>query len=88
MKINGAVVPWALGIAIVLGAVAYGQQRETVNDHDRRIGQLEKTPLKVQAIAEHQAGMKEKIEALARAQETFRDQTVRSLGRILRKLDE
>ncbi|MEE8607227.1 MAG: hypothetical protein V3S55_06475 [Nitrospiraceae bacterium] len=81
MKINGYVVPGVLVLAILAGVYGYGQQSE-------KIEKLEKTPLKVQEIAENQAGMKEKIEALARAQETFRDQTVRSLDRILRKLDE
>ena len=88
MKINGAFVPWALGIAIIVGAVAYGEQKSTVNDHDRRIGQLEKTPLKVQEIDKRQAVMQKGIEALVREQRAFRDQTVRSLDRILRKLDE
>ena len=80
MKINGYVFPGALVLAILAGAYGYGQQSE-------KIEKLEKTPLKVQVIAENQAGMKAKIEALARAQETFRDHTVRSLDRILRKLD-
>lgn len=81
MKINGYVVPGVLVLAILASVYGYGQQSE-------KIEKLEKTPLKVQAIAENQAGMKVKIEALARAQETFRDQTERSLDRILRKLDE
>jgi len=88
MKINGIVIPVVLVVAIIAGAVAYGEQKSTVNDHDRRIGELEKTPLKVQAIDKSQAVMQKDIEALTRAQEVFRDQTVRSLDRILRKLDE
>ena len=88
MKINGYVFPGALVLAILAGVYGYGQQSETVDAHDRRIEQLEKTPLKVQVIAENQAGMKVKIEALAREQRTFRDNTQRTLGRILRKLDE
>ncbi len=88
MKINGYVVPGTLAIAIIVGAVAYGEQSSTVSDHDRRIETLEKTPLKVWEIDKRQVGMNAKIEALTRAQETFRDQTERSLDRILRKLDE
>lgn len=88
MKINGIVVPIALVVAIVAGAVAYGEQRSTVDDHDRRIGELEKTPLKVQAIDKSQAVMQKEVEALVREQRTFRDQTVKALDRILRKLDE
>ncbi len=88
MKINGVVVPIALVVAIIAGAVAYGEQKSTVNDHDRRIGELEKTPLKVQAIDKSQAVMQKEVEALAREQRTFRDQTVKALDRILRKLDE
>ncbi len=88
MKINGGVVPIALVVAIIAGAVAYGEQKSTVNDHDRRIGELEKTPLKVQAIDKRQAVMQKDVEALAREQRTFREGTERALDRILRKLDE
>ncbi len=87
MKINGYVFPGALALAIIAGAIAYGEQKSTVNDHDRRIGQLEQTPLKVQEIDKRQVGMNAKIEALTRAQEIFRDQTERTLDRILGKLD-
>ena len=88
MKINGWVVPGALAVAIVTGAVGYGQQREAVKNHGDRIEQLEKTPFVVSEIDKRSAVMKEKIEALTREQRTFRDQTVRTLDRILRKLDE
>lgn len=89
MKINnGIVIPAVLVVAIIAGAVAYGEQKSTVGDHARRIDQLEKTPLKVQAIDKRQAVMQRDVEALVREQRTFRDQTVKTLDRILRKLDE
>jgi len=88
MKINGVIVPIALGVAVVTGAIAYGEQKSTVNDHDRRIEELEKTPLKVQSIDKAQAVIQKDIEALTREQRSFRDQTVRTLDRIIRKLDE
>ncbi len=81
MKVNGYVFPGALVLAVLAGAYGYGQQSE-------KIEKLEKTPLKVQAIAENQAGMKVKIEALVRAQEAFRGRIERTLDHILRKLDE
>ena len=92
MKINGLVVPAVTALAllgaVITGAIAYGQQKERVNDHDRRIGQLEQTPLQVQKIDKATAVMKEKIEALTREQRDFRSTTVKALDRILRKLDE
>ena len=92
MKINGLVVPAVTALAllgaVITGAIAYGQQKERVNDHDRRIGQLEQTPLRVQKIDKATAVMKEKIEALTREQRDFRSTTVKALDRILRKLDE
>ena len=89
MKINnGFIFPAALIVAIVAGAIAYGEQKSTVLDHDRRIGELEKTPLKVQAIDKRQAVMQKDIETLTREQRSYREQTVRTLDRILRKLDE
>ena len=88
MKINGIMVPVALALAVIAGAIAYGEQKSTVKEHDRRIGELEKTPLKVQEIDKRQVGMQRDIEALTREQRVFRDQTVRSLDRILKKLDE
>jgi len=89
MKINNSyVVPLTLVAAIIAGAVAYGEQKSTVNDHDRRIGELEKTPLKVQEIDKRQAIIQKDIEALTREQRAYRDQTVQTLDRILRKLDE
>lgn len=87
MKINGYVFPAALAIAVVIGAIAYGEQKSTVNDHDRRIEQLEKTPLKVQEIDKSQAVMQRDIKALTREQRIFRQQTVKTLDRILRKLN-
>ena len=87
MKINGLVVPGALLIAIVVGAVAYGQQKEKVEAHDKRIEQLEKTPLKIWAIDKRTSVMQEKIEVLTREQRDFRQTTVKALDRILRKLD-
>ena len=87
MKINGLAVPVVLVVAIVAGAVAYGEQSSTVNDHDRRIGLLEKTPLKVQEIDKRQAVMQRDVEALILEQRTFRRETVKSLDRILKKLD-
>jgi predicted transcriptional regulator len=88
MKINGYAVPVALGIAIVTGAVAYGVQKKTVEDNAKRIEQLEKTPLKVWEIDKRTSVMKEKIENLTREQRAYREQTVRALDHILRKLDE
>lgn len=88
MKINGLAVPIVLVVAIVAGAVAYGEQKSTVNSHDRRIGQLERVPLKVQEIDKRQAVMQRDIEALVREQRSYRQQTVLTLDHILRKLDE
>ena len=89
MKINNSyVVPLTLVATIIAGAVAYGEQKSTVNDHDRRIGELEKTPLKVQEIDKRQAVIQRDIESLVREQRTYREQTVRTLDHILRKLDE
>ena len=50
MKINGyaiPAVPIALVVAVFVGAVAYGQQKERVDNNATRIEELEKTPLKV-----------------------------------------
>ena len=88
MKFNGAVVPIALVLAIGVGVYGYGQQSERVEGHGKRIKQLEKTPLKIWEIDKRTAVMQEKIEALTREQRIFRDQTEKSLDRILRKLDE
>ncbi len=90
MKINGyavPVVPLALVAAIFTGAVAYGVQKEKVDAHDKRIEQLEKTPLKVWQIDKRQAEMQKEMEALTREQRDFRQTTVKALDRILRKLD-
>ena len=91
MKINGytiPAVPIALVVAVVVGAVAYGEQQSTVDNHGERIDRLEQTPLKVWEIDTRTAVMQEKSEALTREQRIFRDQTEKSLDRILRKLDE
>ena len=88
MKINGYVFPGVLALAIIGGAIAYGEQKSTVNDHDRRIELLEKTPLKVWEIDKRTVVMQEKIEAMRREQRTFQTQAEKQLDRILRKLDE
>ncbi len=88
MKINGYIFPIALGVAVITGAIAYGEQKATVNDHDRRIETLEQTPLKVQAIEKSQVGMQRDIEAMRREQQTSQAHVQRQLDRILRKLDE
>jgi len=87
MKLNGYVVPVALGLAILGGAYGYGQQSKTIENLGERVETLEKTPLKVWEIDKRTSVMKEKIEALTREQRTYRQQTSRSLDRILRKLD-
>ena len=91
MKINGhaiPAVPIALVVAIVAGAMAYGEQSSTVDNHGDRIEQLEKTPLKVWEIDTRTSLMQQKIETLTNDQKRFRSQTEKSLDRILRKLDE
>jgi len=91
MKINGyaiPVIPIALVAAVITGAVAYGQQKEKVDNNSTRIEELEKTPLKVWEIAKDQAVMQKDLDALNQKQEVFRDATIKSLDRILRKLDE
>ncbi len=88
MKINGYVFPVALALAVLAGAYGYGQQSERVDDNNRRIEALEKTPLKVQEIDKSQAVMGAEIKAMRQEQQVFQAHAQRQLDRILRKLDE
>lgn len=84
---NGLAIPVTLAVAIVAGAVAWGDQHATVGDHDRRISTLERTPLVVQGIEKDVMAVQKDIEAMQREQRTFQVRAEKQLDRILRKLD-
>ncbi len=88
MKINGMAVPAAFIAIVLAGAIAWGDQHATVGDHDRRIEDLEKTPLAIQGIEKDVMAIQKDVGALQREQRTFSRHAEKQLDRILRKLDQ
>ncbi|KKM15775.1 hypothetical protein LCGC14_1692620 [marine sediment metagenome] len=92
MKTNGhgISIATAVVLAVAMGAafIAYGAQGEKVDGNKERIVKLENAQTKIHEINRGQVQLQEQVRGLTREQRTFREDTNKSLDRILKKLDE
>ena len=80
-------IPIALLVVILAGGAAWGQQNGRVNEHQRRIQQLEQTQEKIHDIDKKQAVMNSRMENMQREQRLSSAGMTRRLEEIMKRLN-